>query len=113
MNEIAPQPPKLATVEEVAEALSVKRSTVRAWARDGKLPSHVYMKIGGMYRFYLDDLLDYLRQNQLLEKPQPGEEDLRKELLRLQKENQALKEQQRQSKPIVLDEPLEDQYFGE
>ncbi len=50
------------TVKDVAVKLKVKPVTVYKWLREGKLQGS-YFKIGGVYRFSEDKLIEILEQN--------------------------------------------------
>jgi len=49
---------KLMTVDEVAEYLRVKASTVYKWAKDGKIPA---AKIGRLWRFDREEIQMWVR----------------------------------------------------
>ena len=38
-------------IDAVTEHFSVSRSTIRAWIRQGVIPSNTYIKVGTTYRF--------------------------------------------------------------
>ncbi len=48
------------TVKDVAVKLKIKPVTVYKWLREGKLKGS-YFKIGGVYRFIEDDLLEIIK----------------------------------------------------
>jgi len=50
--------PPLMTVEDVAEYLRVKTSTVYEWAKDGKLPG---AKVGRLWRFQREQISQSMR----------------------------------------------------
>ncbi|MGC9455789.1 MAG: helix-turn-helix domain-containing protein [Phycisphaerae bacterium] len=50
--------PSLMTVEEVAEFLRVRPSTVYDWAKDGKIPAS---KVGRLWRFHRDEIDEWVR----------------------------------------------------
>ena len=52
--------PQLMTVEDVAEYLRVKPSTVYEWAANGKLPS---VKVGRLWRFERSEIEKWVREN--------------------------------------------------
>lgn len=52
-------PDKLMTVEEVAEYLRVKPSTVYEWTKDGKIPA---AKVGWLWRFDWADIEVWLKR---------------------------------------------------
>jgi len=54
--------PPLMTVEDVAEYLRVKTSTVYEWAKDGKLPG---AKVGRLWRFQREQIEDWVRNGGL------------------------------------------------
>jgi len=49
---------KIVKVEEIAEILSVKPSTLYQWAELGLIPS---MKLNGALRFDLDDIVNWIK----------------------------------------------------
>lgn len=51
----------LVRVEEVANILGVKPTTVQEWVRKGDIPKHTYLKVGKTYRFDLKAVIDALR----------------------------------------------------
>lgn len=62
-------------VEEVAEALSVKVSTIRQWVSKGFIPKSSYIKVGYTYRFSIPDVIAALKQ----EAPSDNQEQQEKE----------------------------------
>jgi len=54
--------PSLMTVEEVAEFLRVRPSTVYDWAKDGKIPAS---KVGRLWRFHRDEIDEWVRNGGL------------------------------------------------
>lgn len=48
----------LLTVEEVAELLKVKVSTIYVWTSSRKIP---FRKVGGLLRFDLDEILEWTK----------------------------------------------------
>ena len=53
---------RLMTVEEVAEYLRVKPSTVYKWAKEGKIPA---AKVGWLWRFEREQIETWLRERTL------------------------------------------------
>jgi|TARA_S200002703_G_scaffold158675_1_gene169670 excisionase family DNA binding protein len=51
-------------VEEVAEQLSVKVSTVRQWVNKGFIPKSTYIKVGYTYRFNIPAVIEALKQEE-------------------------------------------------
>lgn len=51
----------LVRVEEVADALGVKPTTIQGWVRNGNIPRNTYLKVGKTYRFDLKAVLSALR----------------------------------------------------
>lgn len=51
----------LVRVEEVAETLGVKPTTVQDWVRKGNIPRNTYLKVGKTYRFDLKAVIAALR----------------------------------------------------
>jgi len=49
-------------VEEVAEHLSVKVSTIRQWVNKGLIPKNTYIKVGYTYRFSIPAVIEALKQ---------------------------------------------------
>jgi excisionase family DNA binding protein len=43
-------------IEQVAKHFTVSLSTIRAWVRQGKIPSNTYIKVGNTYRFRVADV---------------------------------------------------------
>lgn len=56
-------------VEEVADYLSVKVSTIRQWVNKGFIPKSTYIKVGYTYRFNLPDVIEALRQEEPVPDP--------------------------------------------
>jgi excisionase family DNA binding protein len=54
-------------VEDVAEHLSVKVSTVRQWVNKGFIPKSTYIKVGYTYRFNLPAVIEALKQEEPVE----------------------------------------------
>ena len=54
-------------VEEVADYLSVKVSTIRQWVNKGFIPKTTYIKVGYTYRFNIPAVIEALKQ----EEPNP------------------------------------------
>jgi excisionase family DNA binding protein len=48
------------TIEALAEHFNVSDSTARQWVRRGHIPKTAYIKIGGIYRFDLDKVVEAL-----------------------------------------------------
>tara|TARA_R110002050_G_scaffold151249_4_gene278266 strand:+ start:1777 stop:2025 length:249 start_codon:yes stop_codon:yes gene_type:complete len=63
-------------VEEVADYLSVKVSTIRQWVNKGFIPKSTYIKVGYTYRFNLPDVIEALRQ----EEPAPDPTQISEQL---------------------------------
>lgn len=53
---------KLLTVEEIAEVLNVKQSTIYNWTHLGFIP---HIKIGKLLRFNQNDVLDWLNKKSI------------------------------------------------
>jgi len=51
-------------VEEVAEHLSVKVSTIRQWVSKGFIPKTTYIKVGYTYRFNVPAVVEALKQDE-------------------------------------------------
>ena len=51
-------------VEEVADYLSVKVSTIRQWVNKGFIPKSTYIKVGYTYRFNLPAVIEALKQEE-------------------------------------------------
>jgi len=51
----------LVRVEEVANTLGVKPTTVQEWVRNGSIPKHTYLKVGKTYRFDIKAVIKALR----------------------------------------------------
>lgn len=54
-------------VEEVAQQLSVKVSTIRQWVHKGHIPKTTYIKVGHTYRFNLNAVVQALTAASLVE----------------------------------------------
>tara|TARA_R110000823_G_scaffold203140_2_gene333989 strand:- start:541 stop:789 length:249 start_codon:yes stop_codon:yes gene_type:complete len=52
-------------VEEVADYLSVKVSTIRQWVNKGFIPKSTYIKVGYTYRFNLPAVIEALKQEEV------------------------------------------------
>jgi len=52
--------PEIMTVEDVAEYLRIKTSTVYEWASNGKLPG---VKVGRLWRFERSEIEKWVREN--------------------------------------------------
>ena len=50
------------TVEELAQHFKVSVSTLRAWIRNGHIPTDTYLKIGSTYRFCLEDVSNAMKK---------------------------------------------------
>lgn len=61
MSDASKESSEWAVVEEVAQALRVKPSTVRDWVRNGSIPRHTYIKAGNTYRFDIPAVIAALR----------------------------------------------------
>jgi excisionase family DNA binding protein len=44
-------PPPFVPIEDVAKYFSVGVATIRAWVRQGMIPTSTYLKVGNTYRF--------------------------------------------------------------
>jgi len=51
-------------VEDVAEHLSVKVSTIRQWVSKGFIPKSTYIKVGYTYRFNIAAVIEALKQEE-------------------------------------------------
>ncbi len=51
-------------VEEVADYLSVKVSTIRQWVNKGFIPKTTYIKVGYTYRFNIPAVIEALKQEE-------------------------------------------------
>lgn len=51
-------------VEDVAEHLSVKVSTIRQWVSKGFIPKSTYIKVGYTYRFDIPAVVAALKQEE-------------------------------------------------
>ena len=60
-------------IEEVAKHFSVSVSTVRAWLRQGMIPTHTYIKMGNTYRFSVSKVVDALTNRNGQEPEQKAE----------------------------------------
>ena len=49
-------------IEELADYLHMKASTVRSWIKSGKIPSTAYLKINNTYRFFIPDVVEALKK---------------------------------------------------
>jgi len=54
---------ELMTVQEVAEYLRAKPSSIYEWAKNGKIPG---VKVGGLWRFKREQIDEWLRKGGLL-----------------------------------------------
>lgn len=54
-------------VEDVADHLSVKVSTIRQWVNKGFIPRSTYIKVGYTYRFNLPAVIEALKQEERVE----------------------------------------------
>jgi len=52
--------PEIMTVEDVADYLRIKTSTVYEWAASGKLPG---VKVGRLWRFERSEIEKWVREN--------------------------------------------------
>jgi excisionase family DNA binding protein len=79
--------------EELAKLLAVKVDTIRKWVKFGKIPPHMYLRIGNTYRFLLADILEEFSKHHnmketdastskpdVLSEPQPAVIDLNLDL---------------------------------
>lgn len=58
----------LLTIQDLVKALQVKRSTLYAWAKQGKIPS---LKINGVVRFVPQEIGQWLANSRLMPLPTP------------------------------------------
>ena len=63
-------------VEDVADYLSVKVSTIRQWVNKGFIPKSTYIKVGYTYRFNLPAVIEALRQEEPASDPTQISEQL-------------------------------------
>lgn len=62
-------------IEELAKKFSVSISTIRAWLRQGLIPTHTYIKVGTTYRFNVSKVVEALSgPAEKEETPKPVEE---------------------------------------
>lgn len=54
-------------IEELANHLSVKVTTIRDWVNKGYIPKDTYIKVANTYRFNIPDVIAALKQ----EAPEP------------------------------------------
>ena len=54
---------KYVSAEEVSDKYSVTVHGIRGWRRRGIIPDTLYIKIGGQYRYDLDGIEDFFREN--------------------------------------------------
>ena len=52
-------------VEDVADHLSVKVSTIRQWVSKGIIPKTTYIKVGYTYRFSIPAVVEALKQEEI------------------------------------------------
>jgi|TARA_E500000305_G_scaffold99747_1_gene92112 excisionase family DNA binding protein len=52
-------------VEDVADHLSVKVSTIRQWVSKGFIPKTTYIKVGYTYRFSIPAVVEALKQEEI------------------------------------------------
>ncbi len=50
------------TLDELADHVGVKVSTIRQWVKRGHIPRQTYIKAGSTYRFCQADVVEALRQ---------------------------------------------------
>lgn len=50
-------------IEELAEHLSVKVSTIRQWVKQGYIPKDTYIKVGNTYRYNIPEVVNALKQD--------------------------------------------------
>lgn len=53
------------TIDELAEYLKVKISTIRTWIKLGKLPSDAYLKVSNTYRFNIQEAVAGLKRSSM------------------------------------------------
>jgi len=63
-------------IEDVARYFSVSISTVRAWVRQGKIPTDTYIKVGNTYRFSIPKVEDALISSDAPEEDAIDNDDL-------------------------------------
>lgn len=68
---------KYVTAEEVADKYSISVHGIRGWRRRGIVPTHLYLKIGGQYRYDLAGLEKFFRNNTAQSKSEEVKEDTR------------------------------------
>jgi|TARA_R100001530_G_scaffold136325_1_gene116446 excisionase family DNA binding protein len=54
---------KYLPIEDLANHLSVKVSTIRQWVKQGHIPISSYLKVGQTYRFDIPSVVDALKVN--------------------------------------------------
>ena len=54
---------KYLPIEDLANHLSVKVSTIRHWVKQGHIPTSSYLKVGQTYRFDIPSVVDALKVN--------------------------------------------------
>jgi excisionase family DNA binding protein len=53
------------TIDELADYLKVKISTIRTWIKLGKLPADAYLKVSNTYRFNIDEAIAGLKRSSM------------------------------------------------
>jgi excisionase family DNA binding protein len=53
------------TIDELADYLKVKISTIRTWIKLGKLPADAYLKVSNTYRFNIDEAVAGLKRSSM------------------------------------------------
>jgi excisionase family DNA binding protein len=54
------------TLDELAAHIGVKVSTIRQWVKRAHIPRHTYIKAGSTYRFCQADVVEALRQEDVV-----------------------------------------------
>jgi len=53
------------TIDELADHLKVKISTIRTWIKLGKLPADAYLRVSNTYRFNIDEAIAGLKRSSM------------------------------------------------
>lgn len=63
-------------LQALADHLTVHANTVRSWVKSGRIPPHTYIHINHTRRFFLNEVLDALRNERVMEVKDPQQLEL-------------------------------------
>jgi excisionase family DNA binding protein len=67
-------------IEDLAQHLSVKVSTIRSWVHNGFISPTAYIKVGNTYRFNITDVVESLKTQKPQIDPVPVEGQIHEQM---------------------------------